>query len=304
VPGGSYYRTYVNLGSGATDESDPARISSFRLDKYLVTVGRFRQYVNYLVGGGSAPAQGSGKHAHLNGGAGLVNSLTDSGVSYENGWDATDWNQYVPTGANAAATWNANLLNQYPYNTWTPPPGSDENLPINDVYWWEAYAFCIWDGGFLPSDAELGYAQAGGDQQRAYPWGSTAPGYNYQYAIYGDGESGDCDYPGPGLQTCSFNSGASTTIPNAAPVWTSILGVGRWGQFDLSGNEAEWTLDAYAPYRSGCVDCVAPALAVENRVVRGLGFFGEQQDLYSWLRGAASPAWEGHAGGVRCARAP
>ena len=26
-----------------------------------------------------------------------------------------------------------------------------ETAPINDVNWYEAYAFCIWDGAFLPS---------------------------------------------------------------------------------------------------------------------------------------------------------
>ncbi|MGD0676226.1 MAG: hypothetical protein ABSC94_12455 [Polyangiaceae bacterium] len=46
-------------------------MSGFRLDKYLVTVGRFRQYVNYLTDGtGAPPANGSGSHTHLNGGTG------------------------------------------------------------------------------------------------------------------------------------------------------------------------------------------------------------------------------------------
>jgi formylglycine-generating enzyme required for sulfatase activity len=40
----------------------------------------------------------------------------------------------------------------------------------------EAYAFCIWDGGFLPSEAEWECAAAGGPDQREYPWGSTDPG--------------------------------------------------------------------------------------------------------------------------------
>ena len=41
VPGGSYQRTY---GSDAA-AGDPATVSGFRLDKYLVTVGRFRAFV-------------------------------------------------------------------------------------------------------------------------------------------------------------------------------------------------------------------------------------------------------------------
>ena len=35
----------VAADGGPTGEADPASVSGFRLDKYLVTVGRFRQYV-------------------------------------------------------------------------------------------------------------------------------------------------------------------------------------------------------------------------------------------------------------------
>src|ERR1019366_4595997 len=101
VAGGTYYRTYDPLGSGGevtlapdggpTGEADPASVRGFRLDKYLVTVGRFRQFVTAWNGGaGYTPPAGSGKHAHLNGGQGLANS-GDPGT-YEQGWDATDWN--------------------------------------------------------------------------------------------------------------------------------------------------------------------------------------------------------------------
>jgi formylglycine-generating enzyme required for sulfatase activity len=51
VEGGTYYRTYGNDGGGPTGEADPASVSSFRLDKYLVTVGRFRQFVTAWDGG-------------------------------------------------------------------------------------------------------------------------------------------------------------------------------------------------------------------------------------------------------------
>jgi sulfatase modifying factor 1 len=62
VTGGTYERTYANAGGGPTGpEADPATVSGFRLDKYLVTVGRFRQFVNAWNGGaGYTPAAGSG----------------------------------------------------------------------------------------------------------------------------------------------------------------------------------------------------------------------------------------------------
>ena len=97
--------------------------------------------------------------------------------TFESGWVASDDGKIAPT--------NANLACSSAYDSWTSTAGTNENLPINCVNWWEAYAFCIWDGGFLPSDAEAGYAAAGGDEQREYPWGSMTPGTTNQYAIYG-----------------------------------------------------------------------------------------------------------------------
>jgi sulfatase modifying factor 1 len=52
----------------------PAKVSTLRLDKYEVTVGRFRKFVDAWVGGWR-PMAGEGKHAHLNGATTLSSPL-------------------------------------------------------------------------------------------------------------------------------------------------------------------------------------------------------------------------------------
>jgi len=259
------------------------------LDKYEVTVGRFRQFVNYLVGGGSPPAAGSGKHTHLNGGKGLANTAKSG--SFEPGWDSS-WNSNIPTGAGAAAKWAKNL-NCSSYGTWTPSASKNEMLPLTCLDWYEAHAFCIWDGGFLPSEAEWKYAAAGGDELRMYAWGSTDPGTKSQYAMY------DCYYP-TGMR------GNCTGLANVAPVGSTPLGVGRWGQFDLAGSDWEWNLDTYGDYVSPCVDCAN--LVGSERVLPGGGFHtGLTPDLLASNRTSVNYAttYRGDYGvGVRCARTP
>ncbi len=117
VPGGTYERTYTNSGSGPTGEADPATVSSFRLDKYDVTVGRFRQFVAaWNNGTGYTPPAGSGKHTHLNGGKGLANSA--SAGTYETGWVTSDDSNIAPTTANLT---NSGMDASA---TWTSPPGN------------------------------------------------------------------------------------------------------------------------------------------------------------------------------------
>jgi formylglycine-generating enzyme required for sulfatase activity len=297
VTGGTYYRTYrPDADGGATELADPATVSGFRLDKYLVTVGRFRQFVNAWNGGnGYTPPPGAGKHTYLNSG----NGLHATGGGNEPGWVATDDSNIVPT--------NANLACGSPYDTWTNTSGSQENLPINCVNWWESYAFCIWDGGFLPSEAEYEYAAAGGSQQREYPWGSTAP------AMVCPG-TGGCQYAICEGCYCPNGSGNCTGVENIAPVGTATLGAGVWGQLDLAGDVWEWNLDWFAAY-SACADCAdllepAPVVfpgqgaASSDRVIRGGDFSNTEANLLPPDRYPHSPAYRGNDVGFRCARTP
>jgi sulfatase modifying factor 1 len=277
VTAGTFYRTYT--AGTASSYADPATLSAFRLDKYLVTVGRFRQFAN-AWNGGYRPGAGAGKHTYLNGAQGLQNS---AGSGYESGWDAASWNDTAaidPTCGSVA-------------DTWTATPGSQENLPINCVNWWQASAFCIWDGGFLPTEAEWEYAAAGGSEQRKYPWGGTAPGLANQYAIYGDGES-SCYYPSGTAAPC-------TGVANIAPVGFAAQGAGRFGQLDLVGEVFEWNLDWFAKY-SVCTDC-AYLTSTSNRVMRG-DLLNNVTTLVPSNRFDVNPAFRAVNLGFRCARPP
>ncbi len=285
VTGGTFNRD--------TGTSFPATVSDFRLDKYEVTVGRFRKFVDAWVSGWR-PSVGAGKHTHLNGGAGLMNTAGGN----EPGWDGT-WTAYVgapsaiavaPTGPGATtkANWDANLACSSTYQTWTSAAGANEKRPQNCLSWYDLHAFCIWDGGFLPSEAEWEYAAAGGSEERTYPWGATAPAANTALAIYG------CYYNGTG--SCSG-------VTNIAPVGTVSAGASKAGQLDLAGNVWEWNMDWFQSFVAQCNNCTNQTVS-SHRLIRGGSFYYGASYLQVAYRDFDGPAGRGGSYGGRCARTP
>jgi formylglycine-generating enzyme required for sulfatase activity len=176
--------------------------------------------------------------------------------------------------------------------TWTDFSGLNEDRPVNCVNWYEAMAFCVWDGGFLPTEAEWNYAAVGGDEQRAYPW-SSPPGsteIDASRASYYDG----ANCVGDGMPGCA--------VTDLIEVGTKPYGDGRWGQSDLLGNVAEWLLDSAGDLILPCTDCAITAATIPFRGFRGGAF--------DYLASTGRPANSGVTpadkpsviNGLRCAR--
>lgn len=261
VPGGTFTRNADTNAIGTA----LATVSAFRLDKYEVTVGRFTAYT--WAAGTYAPPPGSGMHVHL--GPGGLNG------------SETGWTYPANTARHTPQEWGT-LMNGCTDSTW----GAGQSLPANCVTYTEALAFCIWDGGFLPTSVEWNYAATGGDAQRLYPWGSAA--VDAQHAVFCGGGA-PCPLP---------------LTPGSRP-----MGVGRWGHLDLVGNVAEMTLDHSVPLINPCVDCASdtgPSVLFTD--FRGGSYIDQIPAGPNALNavafsGLAPDVRKGYAG-FRCARIP
>jgi formylglycine-generating enzyme required for sulfatase activity len=191
------------MGSNDSPDEQPIHenvVDDFYLDRFEVTVARFRRFVQAYT----KPAAGAGAHPKI------PNS----------GWDPS-WNALLPS---TGAEFNARLACGGSA-TWRSSPQGTEDLPINCVTWFEAFAFCIWDKGRLPTESEWEYAAAGGAENRRYPWGQN-------FDLFDPRSWPNWDPPVVG----SF----------ILPPGSRGGDVARWRQLDMGGNVSEWTLDLYA----------------------------------------------------------
>jgi formylglycine-generating enzyme required for sulfatase activity len=150
--------------------------------------------------------------------------------------DAFYIGKYEVTNANYAvfvkSTGHAPPVNPDPnpsYNLWRGTTLLDgvAELPVINVSWEDASAYCKWVGGRLPTEAEWEKAARGTDG-RMYPWGNdpvTGNRANY------------------GIDNVTFWEGPSTLAKKDQ----YDFGKSPYGVYELAGNVWEWVQDWYDP---------------------------------------------------------
>ena len=265
----------------------PHVVSSFWVDRYEVTVGRFRRFVQAYEGWRDAghPAAMEGFDSKLRAYAG-----GDPCV----GWDQHD---YLPGCkaslddrlASQSYTWTAAEIlspNGYPL---------DERPLVGGIPWSLAEAFCLWDGGRLPTYVERYHLAARGDEYRDAPWlaapakmaNATETDASWGGAHGTDpvpNGSGGTTYLRPCLVGGLCASGGSEDIADrknlgdASRYRDIASGISSAPVFDLAGSATEWVLDARTATPVTDVPCVDCVRSVSWKVTNGKSTVG-----YSWL---------------------
>ncbi|MBK8554365.1 MAG: SUMF1/EgtB/PvdO family nonheme iron enzyme [Lewinellaceae bacterium] len=163
-----------------------------------------------------------------------------------------------------------------PYFDFTYGRGRDGGFPAATMTQQAALRFCQWlsdkTGDFyrLPTEAEWEYACRAGTTT-PYSWGDD-PEAAVDYAWFYDNSKGSYQVVG-------------TKKPNA------------WGLYDMHGNVAEWTLDAYADDYFSRLDTAAFNPVVfptrkHSRTVKGGSFEDFAEDLRAAARKKSDPRWQ------------
>lgn len=241
------------------------------------------------------------------------------GTNVDDSGALTWWTEALETKVKARNQGKANVLAE---NT----KDALDRKPLNCIPWYVLFAFCVWDGGRLPTDAEFGFALAGGNEQRPFPWGTVEPPDLVRF--FSDDRTDLSMVPvfdpgarfltarlydrtrGPNVfeDNYSFTYGGKTmakteNATHIPPVGRKPLGNGKWGHADLAGGMFEWMLDE-GPIRQGpCNDCANvgwPAGdAKDPQAVQDQPEFQNPNGL-DWFKGGArairGSAWDNSAG--------
>ena len=156
-------------------------------------------------------------------------------------------------------------------------PKAEDELPVVNVTWHDAKAFCDANGYRLPTEAEWEYAARAGTRT-AWSFGNDESELE-KYGWY-----------------------AKNSDNKIQPV--GKLEANPWGLHDMHGNVYEWVADWYGEYNEGPQQNPQGPGKGSSRVLRGGAFFIEPGVLRSAFRDRSVPEVSGRVIGFRCVRGP
>ena len=194
----------------------------------------------------------------------------------------------VRAGACTAPHWDDGLCRIHTGGKWNkgklPEKFRGDDHPMVCAAARQAWAFCRWAGGRLPTEAQWEFAARGGGQTRRYPWGD-APATCKRVV----------------MKDRSAGCGSGSTLP----VCSRPAGNTSHGVCDMAGNVWEWVEDHWKDsYEGAAVDGRAhregdPAA---HRVLRGGSWFSGASTLRAANRYHQSPMRFYALDGIRCVR--
>jgi formylglycine-generating enzyme required for sulfatase activity len=126
---------------------------------------------------------------------------------------------------------------------------TNDAAPINFVDWPTALAFCVADGGRLPTEAE---------------WETTASGHaNRLFPFSADGTKKNA----PAATELTCDKAISAVLSPCPFKTTATTGFSPDNAYDLAGSVAEWVLDAGPAGGAGCTSGCYPASPLAGPLV-------------------------------------
>lgn len=166
----------------------------------------------------------------------------------------------------------------------------EERMPVHDVTWFQAEAYCKSVGKRLPTEAEWERAARGGKEKEKFAWGDTSLGLSGY----------DADFGGNSTTSKQAHVGypwGPTTVGSFPP--------NGYGLYDIVGNVWEWTSDWYDRDYYTMTPDRNPQGPKEGKykVIRGGGWSDDdERNLMSHFRNYSDPSARAYTIGFRCAK--